>query len=156
MKKLAWAAPLPFVVAALLGATVVGCAAHSLQAIGSASQAPTPGLSQGPSKLLMFGGPHRQTYLGCLNCSQYATDSILNRYGLHGSAYSSESIWNPYSKFASAYSTYCACSPYASEPPVIVDSEGRFYGSLTLNIFHPQRGIGEQYYEWLQNAVCNQ
>lgn len=109
---------------------------------------------QPPPKLLLFGGRDHRTYLGCLNCSQYAADSIFNSYGTNGSPYSSESIWNPYSEFGSAYSTYGVCSPYASDPPVIVDSEGRFYGRLTLNAYHPQRGIGVQYYEWLQSAVC--
>ena len=47
-------------------------------------------------KLMVFGGADHRTYLGCLNCSQFAVDSVLNEYGQHGSRYSSESIWNHY------------------------------------------------------------
>jgi hypothetical protein len=43
--------------------------------------------------------------------------------------------------------------PYATDPPVIVDSNGRYYGRLTLNRYHSEIGIGRQYMGWLA-AVC--
>jgi hypothetical protein len=89
---------------------------------------------------MLFGGSGHKMYLGCLNCSQYATDSILNEYGSNGSAYSATRIWNHYSEFGSAYSTYSPCNSYATDPPVIVDQLGRAYGRLTLNEYNYQIG----------------
>ena len=37
---------------------------------------------QNSPKLMLFGGKNNQQYLGCLNCSQYASDSITNEYGI--------------------------------------------------------------------------
>src|ERR1700751_63241 len=81
-----------------------------------------------PPKLMLFGGDGHKIYLGCLNCSEYATDSVFNEYGQSGSRYSSESIWNKYGDFGSAYSSFGVCNPYATDPPVIVDHEGNYYG----------------------------
>ncbi len=102
---------------------------------------------------MLFGGPGHRVYLGCLNCSEYATDSVLNRYGSSGSPYSFESIFNQYSDYGSPYSDYSACNPYANDPPVIVDHDGQFYGRLTLNVYHPQRTHITQYLEFI-GGVC--
>jgi hypothetical protein len=98
---------------------------------------------------MIFGGQGHRTYLGCLTCSQYATDSVLNEYGTHGSPYSSESILNHFSQYGSPYSSYSACSPYTSDPPVIVDHQGSFYGRLTLNEYHSERTHIESALRWL-------
>ncbi len=45
-------------------------------AVGPDSTAPA--LASNP-KLMIFGGTNHGTYLGCLNCSEYATDSVLNK-----------------------------------------------------------------------------
>ena|SRR5690348_2062662 len=129
--------------------TVATVAAGAAQGAANASANET-----GNSRLMLFGGPDHKTYLGCLNCTQYVNDSVLNEYGQHGSRYSSESIWNHYSDYGSAYSTYGACNPYATDPPVMVDDEGKFYGRLTLNIYHPEFGAGRNYYNWLKQSVC--
>jgi hypothetical protein len=52
------------------------------------------------------------------------------------------------------YSTESACSDYATDPPVIVDLNGKYYGRLTLNSYHAQIGIGVQLMGWLA-AVCH-
>jgi hypothetical protein len=106
------------------------------------------------SKLMIFGADDHKTYLGCLSCSEYSTDSVFNKYGSHGSRYSAESVWNQYSEFGSRYSSYGTCNPYASDPPVIVDSEGTFYGRLTLNAYHAQLRMGANYHDWLLSKVC--
>jgi len=106
------------------------------------------------SKLMIFGGENHRTYLGCLSCSEYSTDSVSNTYGSHGSRYATESVWNHYNELGSAYSTFGACNLYATDPPVIVDSDGNFYGRLTLNTYHNQLGIGVKYHDWLEHTVC--
>lgn len=122
-----------------------------LVALASAGAQPALGLVR--SKLMIFGGPDHDTYLGCLSCSQYDTDSVHNRYGNYGSRYASESIFNRYGDFGSRYSDYSACNPYASEPPVIVDEDGGFYGRLTLNRYHPQATTEREVLAWL-GGVC--
>lgn len=118
---------------------------------GPAAYAPRVGSSS--VKLMLFGGPGHETYLGCLNCSNYASDSVLNEFGSHGSRYSSESIFNPYGQFGSRYSQYSACNPYASDPPVIVDERGNVYGRLTVNRFHLQAVQDPDLVAWIE-AVC--
>jgi hypothetical protein len=103
---------------------------------------------------MIFGGSGHQTYLGCLNCSDSAPDSVFNQYGQKGSRYDAESIWNPYGEYGSPYSEFSACNTNATDPPVIVDQDGRAYGRVTLNQSLPGRGTGEKLYPWLLSAVC--
>ena len=128
------------IASALLSAS---CTAATWDAIGAAAAGAAAGM-QSPytvtsTKLMLFGGPDHRTYLGCLTCNEYATDSVLNTYGAHGSPYQANSIFNTYGQFGSSYSAYSACNPVASDPPVIVDGAGRFYGRLTVNAYHRQR-----------------
>ena len=103
--------------------------------------------------MMVFGGPGNQTYLGCLSCNEYESDSIANQYGTYGSKYSADSLLNPYGNFGSKYSSYGACNPYASDPPVVVDSQGNFYGRLTVNLYHPQR-MQDEAVRVLLSAIC--
>jgi hypothetical protein len=98
-----------------------------MAAVGSTSA------SAGGVKLMIFGGENHDVYLGCLNCSEYATDSVLNEYGSYGSVYAATSIHNDYGRYGSAYSSLRPCNPYATDPPVMVDDNGTFYGYLTVN-----------------------
>lgn len=99
----------------------------------------TSSSAQSNVALLLFGGKDHKSFLGCLNCNQYSTGSVCNKYGEHGSKYSSESIWNKYGNFGSRYSGGSPWNKYASEPPVIVDKEGKFYGYLTANPYNSNR-----------------
>jgi len=110
---------------------------------------------QHEQKQMLFGGPGHETYLGCLSCSEYATDSVFNPYGPFGSDYSATSIHNAYGEFGSAYSVYSACNPYATDPPVIVDENGSFYGRLTLNLQHSQVTSNSNLIRWLADVACN-
>lgn len=116
-------------------------------AAGAAGTTPSP-----PAAFLVFGGVGHKTFLGCLNCSEYGQSSIHNAYS-YGSPYG-QTIFNHYSEYGSAYSNESACNAYANDPPVIVDSDGRYYGRLTLNQYHPQIGVGVKFVEWLQGKVC--
>jgi hypothetical protein len=104
--------------------------------------APAPLVPSQPvvsTALLLFGGEGHRVFLGCINCSQYDSDSIFNEYGTYGSKYSDTSIWNPYGTYGSRYSDDSPWNPYASNPPVVVDHDGNFYGYFTANQFHPKR-----------------
>jgi hypothetical protein len=148
-----------FTACAILGylfVVVIGCSPAARQRAGAVVSGAAAGASaaQAVSKLMIFGGQDHKTYLGCLNCNEYATDSVYNSYGNSGSPYSTQSIWNHYGEYGSPYSTHSACNPDASDPPVIVDQNGTFYGRPTLNEYHAQRGAGAKYYEWLRVTVC--
>jgi hypothetical protein len=132
-----------------------GCspAARNNMGAGANTAASGSGITR-QAKLMLFGGEGHRTYLGCLRRSEYVVDSVSNEYSDHGSRYSNTSVWNHNSEFGFQYSNYGACNPYANDPRVIVDSEGKFYGRLTLNAYHPQIGAGTRYNEWLVNKVC--
>jgi hypothetical protein len=143
------------VAAAIL--SVAGCSAGAMQAWGAALQGAASGYADGAAsasgKLMIFAGPGHKTYLGCLNCSEYVSDSVFNKYGSHGSAYSAESIFNRYSIFGSPYGMYSPCNPYATDPPVIVDANGGFHGRLTVNQYNSDRSRSTQVQAWIA-GVC--
>ena len=133
-----------------------GCsagAAGALAGMGAAAARVPPTPAQ---KLMLFGGLGHKTYLGCLNCSQYAVDSIRNEYGQNGSPYATDSIRNSYGQYGSPYSSHSACNEFAADPPVIVDGNGNFYGRLTVNEYHPQRSNDASLVQWLKREVCKQ
>lgn len=82
---------------------------------------------------MLFGGPDHRTYLGCLNCSEFNQDSVVNEFGPYGSSFSPTSIRNQFSPYGSSFSQYSACNPFALDPPVIVDGQGNYYGRLKLD-----------------------
>jgi len=122
-------------------------------------QAGLQGLAEGstggmPSgKLMIFGGSGHDIYLGCVSCASYESDSVANTYGTHGSAYSAQSIMNKYGPYGSKYSATSACNPYATDPPVVVDGSGRYYGRLTVNAYRGDRVKVPSITAWLA-AVC--
>lgn len=78
---------------------------------------------------MLFGGEGHKTYLGCLNCNEFASDSVMNEVGRHGSTVHSDSIFDRVGRFGSVVSQDSACNIAASDPPVIVDGQGRFFGA---------------------------
>ena len=112
---------------------------------------PEAGVAQTP-ELLLFGDRDHSTFLGCLTCNKYDSKSVCNKYGDSGSKYSSTSIWNHYGEYGSRYSSTSPWNPYASEPPVIVDHEGGFYGYFTAAKYHPKRTTIKFFLAFLDNA----
>ena len=89
-------------------------------------------------KLMIFGGKGHNVYLGCLNCSQTASDSIFNSRGQFGSCSGiyvdnlfCRGIYKEYGR-KGIYSDQSACSTNAGDPPVIVDSDGDYYGRFSI------------------------
>jgi hypothetical protein len=153
--------PTSFLIVLLLLSTTFACSPAARQRAASSLNAAAVGAASGSAaprsqKIMLFGGENHRTYLGCLSCSEYATDSVFNQYGTYGSRYSSTSIWNHYGQFGSAYSSYSSCSQYATDPPVIVDVDGNYYGRLTINSYHPQIAAGAKFSDWLKTAVCEE
>jgi hypothetical protein len=97
--------------------------------------------SQGTSvasvKLMIFGGRGHKTYLGCLDCSPSAYDSIWNNDGPYGSCpLAADTLWchGLAADFGAPglSSSYSACSESADDPPVIVDHSGKYYGRYSV------------------------
>ena len=91
----------------------------------------------GSDEIGLYGGPDHATYLGCVNCSRYDSESVLNTNGPYGRYDSETSIANPSSIFGSPYSEFSACNLFAADPPILVDEEGNEYGRLTINLSQP-------------------
>src|SRR3990172_1540629 len=89
-------------------------------------------------KIMIFGGESHKTYLGCLNCPTSARDSIFNRYGEYGHCPGpfSDNLFcrGPFKVFGSSgpFNDRSACGSSASDPPVIVDEEGSYYGRFSI------------------------
>src|SRR5215831_4785426 len=108
-----------------------------------------------PSKLMVFGGTNHETYLGCLNCSSTAYDSIYNPsgpYGQRGSYFANNLFGRGVmDDFGSTgiIQDLSACSTNANNPPVIVDKNGGYYGRFSISsysvlylILHGSQGFG--------------
>jgi hypothetical protein len=106
------------------------------------------------TKLMIFGGQGHKTYLGCVNCSRFDPDSVENQFGVHGSRFSTTSVVNGFSEFGSKFSDHSACNRFASDPPVIVDGSGQYYGRLTVNTMNPERTRSATIQAWLA-GVCS-
>lgn len=104
--------------------------------------------ARGP-ELLLFGGENHKEFLGCLNCGRYSSGSVCNRYGEHGSRYGDKSIWNRFSDYGSKYSDNSPWNKYATNPPVIVDRDGAFYGYFTAARYHGDRTAIKEYRAFL-------
>ena len=149
--------------AALVGA-VTGCSREGWKRVGQgALQGAARGAAQQlvqmqqtyqPAKLMLFGGSGHDIYLGCLSCPASSTDSVYNTFGSYGSQYSTTSIMNQYSDFGSQYSNASACNPYASDPPVVVDDRGNYFGRLTVNQTRTDAPQKPEIRAWLA-AVCH-
>ena len=107
-------------------------------------------------KIMLFGGANHDVYLGCFNCSDIASDSIHNDIGKFGSDISSTSIFNDISQYGSDISQYSPCNDIASNPPVLVDEDGGFYGYLTLNDIKSKAITDSDILAWLKYKVCKQ
>ncbi|MBK9271896.1 MAG: hypothetical protein IPM48_09875 [Saprospiraceae bacterium] len=109
--------------------------------------------------LHLYGGQNHDVYLGCLNCSNYDQNSIWNDYGKYGNNYNSNSIWNDYGTYGNEYNSNCPWNAYGSNPPVVVDKEGNFYGYFTVNEYKAKRADFElaliiyKYYDSIRDDV---
>jgi hypothetical protein len=111
--------------------------------------------TQGPpgassfTKLMIFGGRGHHTYLGCLNCAADALDSIWNTSGPFGTCpLGGDSLYcRVVSQFGSSMFgvNFSACASGASDPPVIVDHGGNYYGRFSI-----ADGFSEH-----RDSVCN-
>jgi hypothetical protein len=77
--------------------------------------------------------PTEDGYLGELTENTDRQDSIANPYGRFGNPYAPNGINNPDSASGSPDSPSSATNPYATDPPLIIGSDGRYLGRLSAN-----------------------
>ena len=113
-----------------------------------------------PSTILyIYGGINEKDYLGKLNASRYDSESIWNPYGTYGNKYNSKSIWNAYGTYGNEYNSNCPFNEYGSNPPVLRDKNGKFYGYFTANKYKANRANYElidiicEHYEEIREDV---
>lgn len=83
-------------------------------------------------ELLIFGGPIREVFLGCLS-DHSRPDSVFNLRGEHGSHLSSLSLRNKFGPYGSNHDDTSACNAKATHPPIVVAADGKSLGLLTVN-----------------------
>ena len=96
-------------------------------------------ISKPSTTLYIYGGKNEEDYLGKLNASKYDSESIWNEYGKYGNKYNSKSIWNAYGTYGNKYNSYSPFNEHGSNPPVLRDKNGKFYGYFTANKYKSKR-----------------
>lgn len=130
------------------------CAREGLAKLNGVSPGAGRSSPGAATKIMIFGGRGHDTYLGCLSCSEYSSESVFNQYGTFGSSFNGDSIFNRFGPYGSSHSQYSVCSIYASDPPVVVDQDGNYYGRLTVTVNHPKGTFGDSdVVVWLR-SVC--
>lgn len=100
-------------------------------------------VSKPTTVLYIYAGANEKDYLGKLNASRY----------------DSESIWNSYGTYGNKYNSYSPFNEYASNPPVLRDKNGKFYGYFTANKYKANRANYElidiicEHYEEIREDV---
>lgn len=89
--------------------------------------------------LLLYGGPERDVFLGCLSCQRGSRESIFNTEGPYGSLEHERSIWNARGPYGDPKSPYSPWNPRALQPPVLKDEHDRSHGLFTANAHLPDR-----------------
>jgi hypothetical protein len=103
-------------------------------------------------ELQVFGGASHEVFLGCL-CDEQRPDSVFNLAGEHGSDMSADSIRNKFAPYGSDSDDTSACNPAATHPPVVVASDGKSLGLLTINPSLKRRITAPSVADWLAR-VC--
>lgn len=103
--------------------------------------------------LLLFGDENQKTFYGCITCPATDATSLNNPYGTYGNKMSGTSVLNPYAMIRNPYSTTSMCNKMATNPPIVVDGNGQYYGEATLNTTRPGRAKAPYLQRWV-TATC--
>jgi len=109
--------------------------ANSVPRAANAAAAAVSSDAQG-RKIMIFGGSGHDTYLGCLDCPASARDSIFNEQGDYGRCAGGDNLFcrGDFAKFSptGGFNKFSACASGASDPPVIEDQQGTYYGRFSV------------------------
>lgn len=102
--------------------------------------------------LLLYGGKDYEEFLGCLSCGKYDKQSICNKFEDYGSVFSAKSIWNKDGKFGYKYNKESPWNKFSTNPPKVMDENGRFYGFFAANKYQKDRTANIRYAALLNDA----
>ena len=136
------------------GTNTIAVSGTGTTSLGGGGSAPPPPVSVGNGRVLLYGGRDHAVFIGCFSCNEFDSESIFNEFGKYGSRFSATSIWNHFSTYGSEFSGDSACNQFASNPPILVDNNGRSYGALTLNQFARGAISDSTIVRWLRVTVC--
>jgi hypothetical protein len=90
----------------------------------------------------IFGGADHKTFLGCLTCASSDDDSIFNPGGKFGHcgglAFDNlycHSLLSAFGGGGLVAEATSACGPGSTNPPVLVDPHGQYYGRFSIGTF---------------------
>ncbi|MCL5261013.1 MAG: hypothetical protein M1561_04965 [Gammaproteobacteria bacterium] len=89
--------------------------------------------SFGNNEVMIYGGTNHNVYLGNINPSKKAPDSIMNQSSKYGNSSSTISIRNKNGKYGSETSPFSACNKTATNPPILKDKYDYEMGYFSLN-----------------------
>lgn|GEM_PF-1912478 len=135
------------------GTNTIAISGTGTASSGGGGSAPPPPVSVG-GRALLYGGRDHAVFLGCFSCNEFDPESVFNQFGKYGSRFSATSISNHFSAYGSEFSGDSACNQFASNPPILVDNNGRSYGALTLNQFARGAITDPAIIRWLRVVVC--
>jgi hypothetical protein len=105
-------------------------------------------------EVMILGGPKHEVFLGCL-CDENRPDSVFNMLGEHGSHASPTSIRNKFAPYGSNHDDTSACNAAAGHPPVVMSSDGKSLGLLTVNVALARRITAPSVADWL-SRMCGE
>ena len=68
-------------------------------------------------------------------------------------SFAAESVLNQFSQFGSKFGAHSPCNQFSTDPPVIVDEAGKYYGRLVISTTHPERIKNPTLRDWIA-GVC--
>lgn len=108
------------------------------------------------TRLLIYGGPDREVFLGCLSCERRSWQSIFHVEGPYGSVDHDASLWNPRGPYGDPKSPYSPWNRSAKHPPLLKDEFDRPYGLLTANARLRERNTDPAIVRFVQDQAERQ
>lgn len=110
--------------------------------------------ASGDNKLMLFGGANHEVFLGCL-CEEHNSESVFNMLGEYGAEASTTSLRNKFAPYGSNHDDTSACNANATHPPVVLVSDGKSLGLLSMNAALKRRITAPSVTDWLAR-VCGE
>ena len=153
-----------FMISCIVSMALMGCVAPT-QTINTSNTSIAPATSgllpPAKPKIMIFGGRNHNVYLGCLSCEIYEYDSIFNPSGPYGRCQLFEDnlyCRGPFQEFGSKgpFQDLSACASGASNPPVIVDKGGNYYGRFSVaGVFSHSDAVCMVFGSFRNPTVCD-
>ena len=106
----------------------------------------------------IYGGTGNKSFLGCIGCNEFSSDSICNRFGTYGNEFSTNGMFNKFAGFGNEFSRKSPWNEFSTsnDVPVLVDKQGNFYGYFTINQYRSNAvDFAGEMYKWFKRHNGN-